>query len=74
MLQLKRWIGIKNHPIGVEDLVLGLKECETLSHTQQPQQQQSPKTHKKKSTIRLAIITIFCAPPKVASLPVLSLV
>ena len=32
MLQLKGWIGIKNHPIGVEDLVLGLKQCEN-SHT-----------------------------------------
>ena len=32
MLQLKGWIGIKNHPIGVEELVLGLKQCEN-SHT-----------------------------------------
>ena len=32
MLQLKGWIGIKNHPIGVEDLALGLEECEN-SHT-----------------------------------------
>ena len=32
LLQLKGWIVIKNHPIGVEDLVLGLKACEN-SHT-----------------------------------------
>ena len=32
MLQLKDWIVINIHPIGVEDLVLGLKECEN-SHT-----------------------------------------
>ena len=32
MLQLKGWSVIKNHPIGVEDLVLGLVECEN-SHT-----------------------------------------
>ena len=31
-LQLKGWIGIKESPVGVEDLVLGLKECEN-SHT-----------------------------------------
>ena len=32
ILQLKGWIVIKSHPIRVEDLVLGLKECEN-SHT-----------------------------------------
>ena len=32
MLQLKGLIVIKHRPIGVEDLVLGLKECEN-SHT-----------------------------------------
>ena len=32
MLQLKGWIVIKNHPIGVEDLVLGLEECQNC-HT-----------------------------------------
>ena len=32
-----------------------------LIHSQQ-QQQQAPKTHKKKPTIRQAIRTVFCAP------------
>ena len=32
MLQLKGWVEMKIHPIGVEDLVLSLEECEN-SHT-----------------------------------------
>ena len=35
----------------VEDLVLGLEECEILSHSQQ--QPQAPNAHKEKPTIRL---------------------
>ena len=35
MLQLKGWIGIKTHLIGVEDLVHGLKKCKN-SHTLTP--------------------------------------
>ena len=45
MLQLKGWIGIKNHPIEVEDLVLGLEEYKTLTHSQQ--QPQGPKLTKR---------------------------
>ena len=37
-----------------------------LTHSQQ-QQQQAPKTHKTKPTIRQAIRTVFCAPQR--SLP-----
>ena len=33
MLQHKGWIVIKTHPIGVEDLVLGLKDYEKLTTT-----------------------------------------
>ena len=43
----------KIHPIGVEDLVLGLNECETHTHSQQ--QPQGPQIHKKKPIIRLTI-------------------
>ena len=36
---------------GVEESVLGLGECEILTHSQQ--QPQAPNAHKKKTTIRL---------------------
>ena len=36
---------------GVEESVLGLEECEILTHSQQ--QPQVPNAHKKKPTIRL---------------------
>ena len=36
---------------GVEDLVVGLKECEVFTHSQQ--QPQVPNAHKKKSTVML---------------------
>ena len=46
---------------GVEDLVLGLEECEILTHSQQ--QPQVPNAQKNKSTIRLTIrVTILWAP------------
>ena len=44
---------------GVEDLVLGLEECEILTHSQQQPQVQN--AHKKKSTVRL---TTSSVPPK----------
>ena len=70
MLQLKDWIAIKNHPIGVEDLVLGLEECEN-SHTLTTTIT-GAKTSQ--STIRLTVrINVLC-PPKVPSLQAFGLV
>ena len=46
--------------IGVEGLVLGLEECEILTHSQQ--QPQVPNAHKKKSTVRLTTRTQCWAP------------
>ena len=61
MLQLKGLIGIKTHPIGVEDLVVDLEEYEdsdTLTTIT------VSKTHKKKSTIGLTIIINALCHPK----------
>ena len=52
-------LGSNNHPIGVEHLVLGLKECEnslTLTTTT------TGSKNSQKSTIRLTIRKEFCAP------------
>ena len=57
----------KNHPIGVEDLVLGLEDTLKTTTT-------GSKTHKKKSTIRLTIRINALCPPKVPSLQALGLV
>ena len=46
---------------GVEELLLGLEECEILKYSQQ--QPQVPNAHKKKSTVRLTTrITMVWAP------------
>ena len=59
MLQLKVWVGIKNHPIWSWRLSFGIENnVKTLTHSQH--QPQGPKAHKKKSTIRLTIRTMFC--------------
>ena len=44
-------------PNGIENAVWDWKNVKTLRHSQQ--QPQGPKTHKKKSTIRLTIRTMF---------------
>ena len=48
--------------VGVEESVLGLEECEILTHSQQ--QSQAPNAHKKKSTVRLTTIVTLLWPPK----------
>ena len=45
MLQIKGWIVIKSHPIRIEDLVLGLKECEN-SHILTPTTTESKNSQK----------------------------
>ena len=62
MLQLKLDCNQTINQFGVEDLALGLEECEILTHSQQ-QQPQIPNAHKKKSTVRLTTrITMLWAP------------
>ena len=44
------------------NLLLGEKECEILTHSQQ--QSQAPNAHKKESTVRFTTrITMLCPPP-----------
>ena len=50
------------HPIGVEDWVLGLKGCETLTHSQL--QPQGPRTHKKEVNNQTDNQNRFSVPPK----------
>ena len=77
MQQLKIWIVIKQSTnLELNEPIVEWNECEMLTHSQQ--QSQAPKTHKKESTIRQAITTVFCAPPpppppKVPSLQILGL-
>ena len=52
MQQLKIWIVIKQSTnLELNESVLGLGECEILTHSQQ--QPQAPNAHKKESTVRL---------------------
>ena len=61
-----------SHPIGVEDLVLTLKEFEN-SHTLTTTTTQGPKTHKKEANNQTDNQNQCSMPPKVPSLPVLGL-
>ena len=60
MLQLKGWIGIKISQLELKTWFLAWMNVKTLTCSQQ--QPQGQKTHKMKSTIRLTIRTVFCAP------------
>ena len=71
MLQLKGRIGIKNHPIIVEDLVLGRKECEN-SHTLTTTTTGSKNSQKEVYNQTDNQNSVLC-PLKVASLQVLCL-
>ena len=72
MLQLKGWIVIKTHPIGVEDLILGLKECEN-SHTLTTTTTGSKNSQKEANNQTDNQNSVLC-PPKAVSLQVLGLV
>ena len=69
MLQLKGWIVIKNHPIGVEDLVLGLKEYENLTTTTT-----GSKNSRKEANNQTDNQNSVLCPPKIPSLHILGLV
>ena len=57
---------------GVEESVLGLGECEILTHSQPLPQ--APNAYKKESTVRLTTrIPMLWAPPKVSPLQALVL-
>ena len=73
MLHLKDLVVIKQSPIlELKTWFLAWKNVKTLTHSQQ--QPQGPKTHKKKSTVRLTYrINVLC-PLKVSSLQALGLV
>ena len=70
MLQLKGWIVIKNHPIGVEDFVLGLEECENCHTLTTTWSKNSPKEVNNQTNNQNNVL----CPPKVPCLQVLGLV
>ena len=72
MLQLKGWIMIKNHPIGVEDLVLGF-EKNVKTHTLTTTTAGS-KNSQKEANNQTDNQNQCSVPPKVPSLQVLGLV
>ena len=64
MLSTQIWIAIKqSNNLELNEPVLGLNECEELTHSQQ--QPQAPNAHKKESTVRLTTrITMLWAPQR----------
>ena len=64
MLSSQIWIVIKKSTnLELNEAVLGLNECEELTHSQQ--QPQAPNAHKKKPTIRLTTrVAMLWAPQR----------